>query len=396
MTFEEWLASTDYSESRKTELRRVEEFLRGGEPSKKDASHVDGFIKLESYDEIKEARGINSRSDAFKVFSGRYFKSIEEVLYKNPWFIKKIPVPDRPKLINALLRAGFRYYENDYKSFESHFLKELMDICECTLYKHMLKNWPGVAERICDTITGVNRIYVKGGLMFDLLARRMSGDMCTSLGNSFTNLMVVLFIVERLKHGHVFGFVEGDDGLFATDVTLDEVDFRRLGFKVEIHELRSPNLGHFCGCLCSTSNEILKDPRKLFRSFFYTSSCIHAGPKVLAELQKAKAMSLAYELPQCPVLGVLARKTLSLLQDSKARFDPNEWKKVPKDFEGPKGPFRPTDEARLIVQEKFDISIECQRLLEDAIDKWDLPKISELVPPTPVDRWYCDRFIEYT
>lgn len=39
---------------------------------------------------------INSRSDAFKAFSGPFFKAIEKVVYEMPEFIKHTPVPDRP------------------------------------------------------------------------------------------------------------------------------------------------------------------------------------------------------------------------------------------------------------------------------------------------------------
>lgn len=354
---------------------------------------MDGFIKAESYDERKEARGINSRCDAFKAFSGPYFSALEAQIYKNPWFIKHVPVPERPKIIAALARAGLRYYENDYKAFESHFVKEFMRICECTLYERAFSKYPYAASFINKVISGKNRIHMRGGLMFELEARRMSGDMCTSLGNGFTNLMIVLFIVQR-KGGVVSGFVEGDDGLFATDVELGKSDFEDVGFTVEINEVPHPCLGHFCGMLCTTHGEVLKDPRRVFRTFFWTSSAIFGGNKVMMSLLRSKAISLCYELPNCPILGALGRKALLLTEGVTPRAEDGIWKKTPADFVGPTGPFEPSDEARNIFQTRFGIDRTAQDAAEQAIERWDLPSLAAILPPTETDLWYTARYLE--
>lgn len=356
---------------------------------------MDGFIKAESYSVPKEARGINSRCDAFKVYSGRWFKAIEDQLYKNEWFIKHIPVPERPALIAGLYKAGLRYYENDYKAFESHFTAELLRDCECQLYNKAFSSCPEVADFICKVISGTNRIHMRGGLVFELSARRMSGDMCTSLGNGFTNLMVILFLVHE-KHGIVNGFVEGDDGLFATDVELTSGDFSSLGFTVDIHELRHPCLGHFCGNTCSTKGEVMKDPRDVFRTFFWTASCIHAGDAVLSRLLRAKALSLAYELPQCPILGALARAACAKTDGITPRWDGhNAYKPVPVDYEGPTGAFSPSPEARDIFCELYGISVEAQKQTEQAFLTWDLHQVTEIIPPLSTDLWYTTQYLEY-
>jgi hypothetical protein len=67
-SIESWLSETKYTESRKEELRRAYAAHLGS----KDRS-CKSFIKREDYPEPKHARWINSRSDAFKVFSGPYF-----------------------------------------------------------------------------------------------------------------------------------------------------------------------------------------------------------------------------------------------------------------------------------------------------------------------------------
>lgn len=353
-----------------------------------------GFMKSENYDEVKELRSINSRTDYFKVLTGPYFKALENYMYKNVEnFIKHVPVPERPALIKALRGAGFYFYENDYKSFESHFCSRFLRICECQLYA---KFGGEMAEFINDVLTGVNKITLRSGLKFKVTGRRMSGDMCTSIGNGFTNLMLIMFIVKR-KGGEFKGFVEGDDGLFATTVKLSEKDFEELGFTVEIKEIPDPCLGHFCGNLCSDEGEVLKDPRHVFRSFFWTDSCIHAGWGPLDQLLRSKALSLAYELPQCPIIGELARQTLRLTDGLDPRkADRKEWHVCPEDYTGPKGPFRPSDAARRIFEEKFGLSIETQLAAEAAFREWDLDRVAELIPPEKDDLWYTSRYLEVT
>lgn len=97
MTFEEWLASTSYSEARKEELRRAHFDLRGGLPTRRQASHIDSFVKTESYPEWKWCRMINSRSDAFKVFSGPLIKAVEEVVYLCRSLSSTPPSPNAPR-----------------------------------------------------------------------------------------------------------------------------------------------------------------------------------------------------------------------------------------------------------------------------------------------------------
>jgi hypothetical protein len=350
-------------------------------------------VKLESYPTWKEARWINSRSDAFKVYSGPAFKAIEEQLYQNPWFIKHIPVPDRPALVLGLAQAGMRYYENDFKAFESHFTPQVMNACECLLYRHCLQQYPELANVICETLTGKNCLSTRAGVRAQVNGRRMSGDMCTSLGNGFTNLMLVLFIVEQ-KGGIVRGFVEGDDGLFATTVELSASDYSNLGFEVEIKEIPHPCQGHFCGMTMTSSLEVLKDPRRVFQQFGWTSSFIGAGNQIMDELLRSKALSLCYELPQCPIVGVLARTALALTEGISIAHHTSAYREVPEDFTGPTGPFAPSAEARQLVAELFHISQDQQLLAEEAIANHDMDQLALIIPPSSEVSTYYDRYIE--
>lgn len=391
LDFEDWLAGTSYNNSRKDSLRETKVGMRGQPPTRRQCQHIDSFVKQEAYDELKEARWINSRSDAFKVYSGPAFKAIEEEVYKNPWFIKHVPIPDRPKLISMLRKAGLFYFENDYKAYESHFIAIVMAACELVLYRYMLQRHPALADIICDTLRGTNKLRTRAGVKVDLEARRMSGDMCTSLGNGFTNLMIVLYIA-YLKGGHVSGFVEGDDGLFASTVPLTAEDFAALGFTVEINQLSDPCDGHFCGMTVTDKGEIIKRHQKVFETFAWSERYHECGPKLQLRLLRSKALSLAYELPHCPILGQLAQVALSVTRGVKQKFIPDGYHIRPRDEAGVPV-FAPSETARLKYEQLFGVSIETQLLAEQYIRDMDMESLSRLLPASADSQWYTERYV---
>jgi len=148
----------------------------------------------------------------------------------------------------------------------------------------------------------------------------MSGEMCTSLGNGFTNLMLALFIAS-LRHGHLEGYVEGDDGLFATDFELTKEDYLNLGFTMKnVDEVFHPGWASFCGMLFGDSLQIVRSPRRFLENFGWTHSAVHGGEKVMLGLLRAKALSAVYETPHCPIVSVLARRALHHTRGVTPRF----------------------------------------------------------------------------
>lgn len=379
ISFEEWIDSLqNVNGQRKSQLRDAYDALKGGRPTTRQASHIDTFGKTESYPEFKHCRMINSRCDAFKVFSGRYFKAIEEVIYDLPEFIKHIPVPERPARIFALKRAGLRYYENDFTAYESHFTTELMDICECALYRHCLDWCRGDAEFLCRTLTGLNRMRTRSGVTAKVLARRMSGDMCTSLGNGFTNLMLAKFIAFK-KGGEIEGFVEGDDGLFACNFQMSSDDYSQLGFTVKIVEVDDPCHAHFCGMIFSENGEIIRDPFKFCQTFGWTSSLIGANKGIMYQLLRAKALSAVYETPQCPIVGAYARHALDVTSGVTARYVDDGYHVGVPDFQPP--PFAPSEDTRQLFALKFGIPETEQVRIELALSQGRLDEVASLFLP---------------
>jgi len=399
--FKDWLAGVKAPEHRKEEIRAEWEINHGQLPPAWLCWKIASFIKSEHYEEIKEARWINSRHDAFKAYSGRFFSAVERELFQgewtkhpgNNWFIKHVPVPDRPKMIAALKKTGLHYFENDFSSFEAHIRAELMEVCELQLYRHALQKYPADAEFICSVISGTNKLKTRAGVKAQTRARRMSGDMCTSLGNGFTNLMVTLFIVHR-KGGHVEGFVEGDDGLFATSVPLMNNDYLELGFTSKVSEVADPKLGHFCQMLVSEDLELVKDPRRVLNGFGWTASTIHGGSAIMDQLLRAKALSLCYELPQCPIVGALGRMALHITDGITPRFDPNVWVQIPDDYDGPDSVFAPAPSTRQLVADLFGITVEQQLAVEALIFSNQLECIPDFLPANSDVQWYAARYLE--
>jgi len=239
---------------------------------------------------------INARSDRFKVLTGPYFKCIERELYQRPEFIKHIPVCERPKYIEDYVqRVGGRYVETDHSAFEAHMTPEIMKAIEFQLYDYMLQyvDKHDVRYHIHQALGGKNvckfancTMTVRGG--------RMSGDMCTSLGNGFTNLMIMNYVCSKLG-SKCTGVVEGDDGLFVVEGRVPTVeDFSPVGFELKLAERLTPAESHFCGMIYAEGTyENIIDPSALLCKFGWsTSQQRMGGERTRLGLLRAKALSL--------------------------------------------------------------------------------------------------------
>lgn len=388
--FLEWLASTGYNDARKQELIDAHNALRGGMPSRKQCRKVKAFVKREFYMSYKNARMINSRCDSFKVFSGPAFKAIENAVYSCDFglpfspFVKHSRPIERMQLVRQLASSQGSFYATDYTAYESHFTRRVMEACEIRLYRHCLANYPEIRDRICDTLTGVNLMSTRTGLRAKVTARRMSGEMCTSLGNGFSNLMCAMYIAHR-KGGSLHGLVEGDDGLFCSTVPLTREDFGRLGFTIKIDQVPRPTEASFCGMIFAESGQIIRDPWKFMVSLAWTHSSIHAGERVALGLLKAKSMSALAETPSCPIVSALAAHAYAVSRHSEAIFVEDGYHVKPCGIpvEQPI-----SDDTRAVFQSIYGISVDQQLRAEAACrcgNLIDLARILGVHGPAFVD-----------
>jgi hypothetical protein len=402
VSVEHWLSHTDYPDWRRKELQVQWEGV--GSIWDPDKAHryfrCGSFVKDEGYDSYKHARAINSRSDAFKCAVGPIFKLMEEIVYKDPSFIKHVPVADRPDYVmDRLYRAGAKYLATDFTSFEALFTKEMMMSCEFVLYEHMTQFLPTGAEfmrLVTDVIGGMTLCQFKT-FSVEVEATRMSGEMCTSLGNGFSNLMFMLFLSERKGCKNVVGIVEGDDGLFTMEGTPPSTDeFADLGLiiKCDIHE--DISTASFCGLIFDPTDRVnVTDPRKVLADFAWVSGQ-YAGARVyrLQTLLRCKAMSLAHQYPGCPILGSLARYGLRctpvksperLLKylGRRGSLTSYQMRQMTNAILYGKIPCKEVPmNTRLLVERQFGFSVEAQFSLEKYLDS--------LIRIQPLDHWSLD------
>lgn len=312
VTTETWLKGTAYPDWRKQELLQVFHKVVEFGPATVAQARVNTFMKDEGYLEFKQARAINARADEMKVRWGPIFKQIEKKVYEMEEFIKHIPVRDRAKYIaEKLNRAGVKFVCSDFVSFESLFTSGLMRKCERVLYDYMTSHLPCHDEFMRDLdkfMLGNNHLYSKF-FKANLRATRMSGEMCTSLGNGWTTMCVFYFVCSEVGFERVKLVVEGDDNAASGEgVPPTAQDFADLGLVIKLENHETFSEMSFCGLVFDEVDlEVVTDPRKVLASFAWSSrEYVNARQGKLKALLRCKALSLMYQYPACPVVSSLA------------------------------------------------------------------------------------------
>lgn len=366
-----------------------------GMPSKRACRTMASFGKTESYPTFKHMRSINSRTDEFKCFSGPWIHAIEHEVYKMKNFIKKIPIPDRPGLISGLWKTGAQTIGTDYVGFEALMVPRVMEAIECTVYRYMMQAYPDDCELICAALMGENNGVFRNGTKFTVHGRRMSGDMCTSLGNGLTNLVVFMTLMGERSWD---GFVEGDDGIFCVydnDPLPTPADFEKLGFMIKEELPEHPSEASFCG-IVSSGNQNIKDPAIVLQKYGWMDGFFNAGPRVRDQLKRGKALMLAYELPHCPIVRALADRGLRQTQGAAARFSLDPYHSAipyPRDTKSLLAQAT-TMQTRALFSKKFGISIdtqfEAEKMLRNGAPLDDC--LSAIVAVrTPIDQIHASR-----
>jgi hypothetical protein len=332
--FIEWLDDTNYPKWRKDELIElwhvIDNFFERDNRGNLIHFTVKLFMKDEHYVDFKQARGIYARDDVAKVVFGPMFKLIEKEVYNCEAFIKHVPVKDRPKYMYDILYAeGARYIQTDHSSFEALFDELMMDNNEFVLYRYMLQHVPAGKEMLSlmeEVLQGENCVNNKYLRAF-IRARRMSGEMNTSLGNGWSNLSLMHHVVCNLERATgltipLRGVVEGDDGLFSfVGVAPQTLDFTKIGCSIKLVEFDKLSEAGFCGNIFDEEDlQIVTDPFKVCASFGWsTRQYLNASSNKKKLLLRCKALSMAHQYPGCPIIGKLAQYGLRVTKSMDVR-----------------------------------------------------------------------------
>jgi len=315
VSFDEWLAKTDYPQWRKDAFRRL--FEEDPQPDDPDVKEVKAFIKDETYDDYKAARWIMSRSDAFKTLYGPWIHEAERVIYKSKFFVKFLDPQGRiDKMCEELWLTCQRYATTDYTSFESHFLPMLMAHVEMKMLERIFQNYPQfcVLHKLNQVVMGRNDLASRF-LSLHVFAR-MSGEMLTSLGNGFTNVAIYLFLCAERGIEDPMGIFEGDDGLYP-DIGATVQDYKAVGFTTKVELSDDIGLAGFCHLQFDPYiRQAFTDPYKVILSLGWTArKYLSSGETTHWALLRAKAMSYMCLYPQCPIVSSLLKRLLDITAD---------------------------------------------------------------------------------
>lgn len=220
----------------------------------------------------------------------------------------------------------------------------------------------------------------------------MSGDMWTSLGNGFTNLMLMLYMCAN-KSVDCTGVVEGDDGLFRIDgpVIPTPADFEALGWTIKLQS--GKNLGEMGFCKQYFDLDVRENvvsPAELLVKIGWSSSRLRlGGRKIRDALLRAKADSLVAQYPNAPVARCLAEYIFRVVGFDGRRAYDDGWDPGYNDPQRPRWlvPYQPDERNYLVVERVFGVPVSVQKRIEAYLDsltglcELDSPEIQSLMLP---------------
>jgi len=418
LSVETWLKNTPYTISRKEQLYKTYNRMMNECPGVMQTEHsekrrkiyaVNCFMKDESYPEYKYPRAINSRSDEFKCLVGPLCKAIEKQVFQLEYFIKKVPVALRPlDLKQNVYQEGSKCIGTDYTSFEALFTQRFMMVCEQQLFDYMTKMIQDDIKMLLRLLTTVNECNYRDVFTVLVEAVRMSGEMCTSLANGFSNLMIMKFVAYKSKVQSLKGRVEGDDGVFTFYGDLKQKLFEAMGLLIKIDNYDNVLSGSFCGIRCDSETLTnVTDPISTLLDFGWTTrEYAHASEKKLNELLRAKSLSFIWQYPGCPIIQEMAMYGLRVTDGSKYNItNYNLWEKEEfireRDYYKGKIPYREVNiKTRYLMEEYYKIPVSVQISVEQKLKKLNTKQelyFQELVDYYhPHTLHYYDNYVYYT
>lgn len=351
---------------------------------------IASFIKREFYPEPKEPRIINARPDPFKAVVAPFIKDIEHGTIYNEHFVKGKTQDEVALRMLGIANLYHKIAETDYSSFEGSYVAEFQRVCELELFRFYLQNNPEIFEIIKFCYYGETKCvlktskHMKAHVKFE--GSRMSGDMWTSLGNGFSNMMLFTFCAKLtmeskpLEEQLAMSFdyiVEGDDGFFGMNFDIDLSIVKELGFKLKLHETSDMNDLSFCSINLSPEGVPVPDFWRSIEKFgwsFKESIIDHYSDKPnREELKQIRAIGLSClarsaGVPILQELGAQLIKLTDHIKTDNRYFDQYEMEKYKLNVVDPET--KPiTDATRMYFSKRFGIPVHRQLELEAFIRK---------------------------
>lgn len=270
------------------------------------------FIKNEAYPgKNKPPRMIFFPQEGEKLLMSMAFYPLMHPMFSSKYCTKEIPEHYRPRAIEQRLKDLPQKFVADYTSFECVPNKQIMRLGEHRVYRQLI---PREYWFLLDKIEAGGTLHARNGITIKTPAVQYSGRYNTSLSNTIRNKLLMDSVSHYLGVKYL-GVFEGDDSLtsWPTNVTQDQIEdaLGRLGVAVEMQKYDNIGAAGYCSMYWNEKYELVCDPIKVLAMFPFSNSQLAVQKYNYEPLLAAKAMSLAYRAPGCPIVSALVRRYIS-------------------------------------------------------------------------------------
>lgn len=250
-----------------------------------------------------------------------------------------------------------------------------------------------------------NKCIFSNGIVVSVSATRMSGEMNTSLGNSFSNWILMKFIAEKHNLILLDLVVEGDDCLASFLGAVPEAwMFAELGFEIKIEIFEDIGRASFCGLLFDAFEmNLVQSPVKFILNLGWFDPLYVSSSKLTAlRLLYGKCLGTLAQLPNCPIISALCFRVctlLSFIQHPKLASSLSTYEREEKLRLIQSAVVAPPSigfATRQLVSDVFGLPESFQEQFEKYIGTWDIgdiiyPAMLDYVAVDHLDYW--DRFV---
>jgi hypothetical protein len=401
MTFDSWAKVCNRSAAEIQEFRKLRETVVYSDKVFTEMS----FIKAESYEEEKFPRMIQGLNPLLKAFLSPVFAVVDDTLFSLKWFVKKIPVKERPGVLEELF-GNDPVNSTDFSSFECHH-RGLFAKLGLFWMNRILQNRvpPELKQTVARLVVGINEMTTSH-LTATVRHTLMSGMLWTSSMNGFLNLAIMSYLVLRTANPNLsperlagrmddfVGRVEGDDGICKGNI--DPALIEGLGIKLKLAQFPHASKAAFCGIVKPPRADVVfTDPVKAMCNFFVLDGkYAESGEKTQKRLLRAKALSYYYMHRNCPIVGPLSKAVLDRTRSfTVTASDYDTYKRQVYAEMMASGKFwqlqpQITAQIRVEFEELYKMPISYQLLFEDCCVKWGRGE-NPVFPQHPL----CDKFL---
>lgn len=273
------------------------------------------FIKAEGYPGAnKPPRLICFPAEGEKLLMSMAFFHLMHPMFSSQFCTKEIPEHFRPRAIESRLSGLPVKFVADYTSFECVPNKQMMQLGEHRVYRQLL---PPEYHFLLDVIESGGWLQANSGFSIKTPAVQYSGRYTTSLSNTIRNKLLMDSVAEYIGVGidGYRGVFEGDDSLttWPKGVTQDQIlsALGRLGVAAEMAQFEDLGKAGYCSMFWNENFELVCDPIKVLATFPFSTSAQAANVDNIPALCAAKAMSLAYRSPGCPIISAIVRRYIA-------------------------------------------------------------------------------------